>query len=422
MPAFIDENQQFIDPDTSAPIVAGQIFFGVKGSNPTDAPIDVFTNRQLTTTINQPILTDASGRTTVKIWIPGLYSFKVLSSVASGGTQKLIDLDAGTSEAEGTAVLTNIIGSDNITAQATPVITTLIDGTQFTFTAVAVNTAKMTLNIDGLGAKPIKFNFNEEMAPGFIRQNQIINLTYNAVGAPTSDNFIWNNEGRGISLLTSVAGTGDAITAVGGPSITTNYVPGQLYSFIATANNTGAVTLTIGTLPTVSLKKNNDVELAAGDIQASQNVIVTFNASQNIFQVISQLSLANQFFVQSKMCIPFFDVIANIPAGYLLCDGSNGTPNLVGRFLKGSDATGSNNGTLGGSTTTGSTTLTTSQIPSHNHSVPFSQAAITAGSSAGGVGLINAADTITGNTGGGSGHTHPNLDPLFTNVLWIMKT
>ena len=62
--------------------------------------------------------------------------------------------------------------------------------------------------------------------------------------------------------------------------------------------------------------------------------------------------------------------IANIPSGWALCDGNNGTPNLKDRFVVGA---GSNYsvGNTGGSN---SVALTVSQIPSHNHSGTTSSA------------------------------------------------
>jgi len=414
MAAFIDENQQFIDPDTSAPIVNGNIFFGEQGGDPKLLPITVFVDRGFTTTIKQPIKTDASGRPVQKIFIPGRYSFVVQNSA---GSQKLIDDDAGSAEAVGVTTLTNITGANTITAQADPVLTALLNGEQFTFTAVAINTDKMTLNIDGLGAKAIKFNFNEEMAPGFIQQNQTVNLTYNSTG----DNFVWDNEGRGISLLTNVAGDGNTITADGGPSIT-GYVDKQIYNFRAKFVNTGAVTLKIGTLPVISIKKNHNEALQAGDIQVNQDVIVVFNATlgSGTFQVISQLSLVNQFFIKSKMIIPFFGTNATIPSGFVLCDGNNSTPNLLDKFIKGTSTDGLNVGATGGSTTTGPTTLTIAQMPSHNHS---NTSAALAGPISGGnpPGIVRGSAN-TGNTGGGGSHTHPGNEPPFLRLIWIMKT
>lgn len=58
--------------------------------------------------------------------------------------------------------------------------------------------------------------------------------------------------------------------------------------------------------------------------------------------------------------------IATIPKGWQLCDGTNGTPNLRDRFVVGAGDSYETGNTGGANTVT----LTTSQIPSHNHSGP----------------------------------------------------
>jgi len=283
MPAFIDENQQFIDPDTSAPILNGTVFFGEQGADPESVPIEVFADRALTISLGESIQTDASGRTTQKVWIPGRYSFKVTNSA---GSQKLIDLDAGSTESVGVTVLTSVSGGNDLTASADPIITELTNGQQFTLTAVAINTDKMTLKIDSTDEKSILFNFAEEMAPGFIQQGATVNVTYNS----TEDAYIWNNEGRGISILTGVAididTTPNAITANGGPSNTGNYVDQQLYSFKLDATNDDTVTLAIGTLPVVPIK-NTGVEMSPGQLLSGIIYFVSFDSNANVFELVS---------------------------------------------------------------------------------------------------------------------------------------
>lgn len=55
---------------------------------------------------------------------------------------------------------------------------------------------------------------------------------------------------------------------------------------------------------------------------------------------------------------------SNIPSGWLLCNGSNGTPDLRNRFIVGAGSSYSV-GKTGGSNTV---TLTIDQMPSHSHS------------------------------------------------------
>ncbi len=79
--------------------------------------------------------------------------------------------------------------------------------------------------------------------------------------------------------------------------------------------------------------------------------------------------------------------IANIPAGWALCNGANGTPDLRNRFIVGAG------GAYGVGDTGGadSVTLTAAQMPTHNHSATTASAG---------------AHTHGGSTGNGGGHSH----------------
>lgn len=66
---------------------------------------------------------------------------------------------------------------------------------------------------------------------------------------------------------------------------------------------------------------------------------------------------------------------STVPSGWAICNGSNGTPNMMGMFPRGSSSTSFSNGSNGG---TDNQTLTKSQMPSHSHS--FSGSTGSAGS------------------------------------------
>ena len=51
---------------------------------------------------------------------------------------------------------------------------------------------------------------------------------------------------------------------------------------------------------------------------------------------------------------------STVPSGWALCDGQNGTPNLIDKFIMGATASGATGGA-------NSKTLTTNEIPAHNH-------------------------------------------------------
>jgi microcystin-dependent protein len=60
--------------------------------------------------------------------------------------------------------------------------------------------------------------------------------------------------------------------------------------------------------------------------------------------------------------------LSDIPDGWILCDGNNGSPDLRNRFLKGSANYNDGAGATGGQDTV---TLSTSQLPNHTHSTDY---------------------------------------------------
>jgi microcystin-dependent protein len=53
---------------------------------------------------------------------------------------------------------------------------------------------------------------------------------------------------------------------------------------------------------------------------------------------------------------------SDIPKGWSICDGTNGTPNLIGKFIKASTTSGETGGK-------NEITLTIDNIPSHSHAL-----------------------------------------------------
>jgi len=271
--------------------VGGLVYFGVVNGDPVNVigdRINIFADRALTIALPNPISTGIDGRTAVnglpaKVWLSDRYSVFELDKF---NVEQFQDLDKGESPGGSAPIrLTNIQGTNEITAEASPIITGLVDQQIYTFETIAANSLPVTLDIDGTGAKPIRFNFNEEIKPGFFQSTQTITVIYNATGAPTEDYFNWVDSGRGISILTNVAGTVNAITADGGPSIT-GYVDGQHYQFKPSGNNTGNVTLQIGTLAVTSIK-NKGAELAPGQIVLNKTVEVIYNSTGSEFELVS---------------------------------------------------------------------------------------------------------------------------------------
>ncbi|MDD2967179.1 MAG: hypothetical protein PHN64_06840 [Desulfovibrionaceae bacterium] len=117
--------------------------------------------------------------------------------------------------------------------------------------------------------------------------------------------------------------------------------------------------------------------------------------------------------------------------GWALCDGSNGTPDLRGRFIVGAGEDYAQ-GTAGGaanaavSGTTGETTLTVEQMPSHNHTVSAAQAYYTNASASNYRNEATQTTQTTSSTGGSQAHSHSmsgtvSILPPYYALAYIMK-
>lgn len=98
--------------------------------------------------------------------------------------------------------------------------------------------------------------------------------------------------------------------------------------------------------------------------------------------------------------------IANIPAGFVICDGNNSTPNLLARFIEGVATASTNPGTTGGGTS--------KTTAGHTHTVPH--------------GLLGAAGTAVNIvytdvvTTSSATDSIADIRPLYYDVAFIMKT
>lgn len=132
--------------------------------------------------------------------------------------------------------------------------------------------------------------------------------------------------------------------------------------------------------------------------------------------------------VQAGMIIPW--TRSTIPAGWRVCDGSGGTPNLMGQFLVGVGraAAGEHEYTLGETGGAAEVLLTEAQTPSHTHNFSYRRAAYT-GYDFNSVQFCTDADIglWTGTTTAsfetdqqGYGVAHNNL-PKYLKLVYIMR-
>lgn len=106
-----------------------------------------------------------------------------------------------------------------------------------------------------------------------------------------------------------------------------------------------------------------------------------------------------------------------IPTGWYLCNGENGTPDLRDRFILGAGTKYA----VGGSGGSETITLTVDQMPSHNHSISGNDVGAYGGSIARNAtaGLANIGTTVYTNSVGSS-QPHNNMPPYYV-LAFIMK-
>ena len=131
---------------------------------------------------------------------------------------------------------------------------------------------------------------------------------------------------------------------------------------------TGAVTSTQDELNTLDGYTGNTADLNILSGAAAAGVTGTeFNRLNGVTSSI-QTQINNISSVPSGVIMMWSGSNNSIPSGFVLCNGSNGTPDLRNRFIVGSGSSYSTGNTGGASRVT----LSISQMPSHNHSASSS--------------------------------------------------
>lgn len=134
--------------------------------------------------------------------------------------------------------------------------------------------------------------------------------------------------------------------------------------------------------------------------------------NDNFDDMVDQLNIAMPSSASGHGIILFSGAIADIPSGWYLCDGSNGTPNLRDRFVVGAGSS-YGVGDTGGEATH---VLTIAEMPAHDH--------VITGGTAGGSGhvrrdALNNSNHTSNQTGSGS--AHENRPPYYA-LAYIMKS
>lgn len=154
-----------------------------------------------------------------------------------------------------------------------------------------------------------------------------------------------------------------------------------------------------------------------------------FDTSDEAIQTISSL-IEKNFIFSGGMIVMWSGPVANIPSGWALCDGNNGTPNLSGRFIVASG--GNYSPAQTGGTNSQTINISVGNLPPHSHSFGYNDWYFSE-SNCGNQGWLGSGDSDrdngpcgqdrrgnTDNTGGGQPITFDNR-PAFYALAFIMK-
>jgi microcystin-dependent protein len=193
-----------------------------------------------------------------------------------------------------------------------------------------------------------------------------------------------------------------------------------------------------------NLTNNDTYEVRVGKVTKAVGVPsghTIYSSTKTIFQIISE----NISVVPSGIISMWSGAIGAIPSGYLLCDGTSGTPDLRSRFIIGYDPTNSANDAIGEIGGNDEITLSTGQLPSHSHTATFAGNALPNHShgiplqntpgGGGNVSEANGTNNLTASTNGASAGTPSgtvtvnatgsgdpiNIRPKYYTMAFIMK-
>jgi len=144
----------------------------------------------------------------------------------------------------------------------------------------------------------------------------------------------------------------------------------------------------------------------------------TYTLAANAYNLALSLSVSA---VPAGVITMWSGLVANIPAGWALCDGLSGRPNLKGRFIVGYDGGDPDYNTIGNVGGTKTHTLTINEMPSHSH--PISTNGAHTHTLAGGpfaVWINNEADAGSGSSGNevsGTGYNNTNSAGSHTHTI-----
>jgi hypothetical protein len=167
-------------------------------------------------------------------------------------------------------------GTFNINTAGQPVVT----GTTITSTAFNLLTADLATGLTTALTKDGQTTPTANIPMGTFK------ITRLGAGSAATDAAQYGQLQSGATTIATVSGT-DTLTGSLTPAIAA-YATGNLFSFVAVATNTGAVTINLNSLGAKNITKQGSTALVAGDIVTSQVYLIEYDGTR--FQLINPSS------------------------------------------------------------------------------------------------------------------------------------
>ena len=318
---------------------------------------------------------------TVQVYCDGTNVIAVTENVASLGTVTSVNVSGGTTgltfsggpiTTSGTITMAGTLDADNGgTGQTTYAVGDILyASTTSALSRLADVATGNALISGGVGVAPSwgKIGLTTHISGVLPVANGGTNLSSYTIG-----DIIYASGATTLAVLADVA-TGNVLLS-GGVGVAPSYGKVGLTTHISgtlpVANGGTGVTTSTGT---------GSVVLSASPALTGTPTAPTPSITTDTTQIATTEFVRN--IIPTGVILLWSGSQASIPTGWLLCDGTSGTPDLRDRFVVGAGSTYAVAATGGSNTVT----LDTTQIPSHTH-------------------------TFSGTTAGAGAHTHSISDP-----------
>lgn len=187
-------------------------------------------------------------------------------------------------------------------------------------------------------------------------------ITYPIVGGKKTDlRELFNGFDERIKANETNIKTNTTNIATNTTNITANKKAIDALGKRVSTNETNIKTNTTNIATNATAIKNLDTRVTANETNISTNTTEIKNINEKITNIKTNIT-ALQDAMPVGSIIMFNGQAADIPSGWAICDGTNGTPNLIDKFVKGSNIAGSTGGAS-------QVTLSVAQLPPHRHKV-----------------------------------------------------